>query len=274
MNNNFENYINSYFDGLDDNLVVQAMKYSMDGGKRIRPEIIFALVKGFQIEEKRAYPCALALEMIQTYSLIHDDLPGMDNDDLRRGKPSCHKAFREDIAILAGDGLLTHAFGVIADSDYEDSIKVKMISTLSSYAGLNGMVFGQLLDVTESVEKTSEGLKLIQDNKTGGLFKIACLFACYLAGNDNYKLFTQLGSKIGIIFQNQDDLFDAIKSEEEVGKSLSQVDKDKFTALSVYSVEDLKAVIDSEFEELDNLLNEINFDSSYIKKILEKVKNR
>lgn len=274
MNTKFEAYINNYFNSLNNNKVVEAMKYSMDGGKRIRPEVIFAIAKGFNVEEEKCYPCALALEMIQTYSLIHDDLPAMDNDDLRRGKPSCHKAFREDIAILAGDALLTHSFGVIADSDYKPETKAKMISALSKFAGMDGMIYGQLLDVTEEVEKSPKGLELIQDNKTSGLFKIACLFAGYLADIDNYKFFTQLGSKIGIIFQNQDDLFDAIKSEEEVGKSLSQTDIDKFTALSVYSIEELKSLIDKEFKELDDILNEMDFDSSYIKEIINKIRNR
>lgn len=274
MNSNFENYISKYLNSFNNNKIVEAMKYTMDGGKRIRPEIIFSIIKGYGIKEEVAYPCALALEMIQTYSLIHDDLPAMDNDDFRRGKPSCHKAFKEDIAILTGDALLTHSFGVIADSNYDDSVKSKMISTLSSFAGLNGMIYGQLLDVTEEVDKNPEGLEIIQDNKTSGLFKIACIFASLIAKDENYKFFTQLGSKIGIIFQNQDDLFDEIKSVDETGKSYSEVDQNKFTALSVYSLDELKMKIDNDFEELNNMLVDANFNSAYLKELIQKIKER
>ena len=274
MNNSFEEFIDNYFKTLEINEVTKAMKYSMDGGKRIRPLIIFSILKGYGIEESVGYSCALALEMIQTYSLIHDDLPAMDDDDLRRGKPSCHKAFGEDVAILAGDALLTHSFGVIADSNYSNDIKAKMISSLSAYSGLNGMIKGQLLDVKESVTKDAKGLELIQDNKTGGLFKIACLFASYIAQDDNTEIFTQLGSRIGIIFQNQDDLFDVTKSQAEVGKSLSQKDIDKFTALSVYSVDELKDKLDNDFNELNTLLDRIDFNSSYLKELVQKIKER
>lgn len=274
MNNSFETYISNYFDSFSTNKVIEAMKYSMEGGKRIRPEIIFSIVKGYGLSEEIAYPSALALEMIQTYSLIHDDLPAMDNDDYRRGKLSCHKAFGEDIAILAGDALLTHSFGIIADSDYNNLTKAKMISYLSSYAGLNGMIYGQYLDVSGEIEKTKDGLKLIQDNKTSGLFKIACLFGGLVADDDNYKFYTQLGSKIGIIFQNQDDLFDVIKSQQETGKSYSKVDQEKFTALSIYSIDELKKKINDDFVSLNEQLNQAKFNVKYLQEILNNIKER
>ena len=272
----FERHIQNYLDAQRPCLISDAMKYSMEGGKRFRPRIIFAILKGLGIDESVGYDAALALELIQTYSLIHDDLPAMDNDDMRRGKPSLHKAFREDIAILTGDQLLTNAFRVIGESSsYDAECKVKIITALSKYAGIDGMIYGQLLDVTsdnENIDK--EKLVEIQDNKTGGLFKISCLIPMYIAKIDREEYFTRMGSLIGLIFQNQDDLFDVIKSEKEMGKSLSDARNEKGSALSVYSLDELKQLIDEEFNELDELLKDAGFDASYLMKLLDKLKNR
>ena len=272
----FERHIQNYLDAQRPCLISDAMKYSMEGGKRFRPRIIFAILKGLGIGESVGYDAALALELIQTYSLIHDDLPAMDNDDMRRGKPSLHKAFREDIAILTGDQLLTNAFRVIGESSsYDAECKVKIITALSKYAGIDGMIYGQLLDVTsdnENIDK--EKLVEIQDNKTGGLFKISCLIPMYIAKIDREEYFTRMGSLIGLIFQNQDDLFDVIKSEKEMGKSLSDARNEKGSALSVYSLDELKQLIDEEFNELDELLKDAGFDTSYLMKLLDKLKNR
>ena len=272
----FEKHIQNYLDAQRPCLISDAMKYSMEGGKRFRPRIIFAILKGLGIDESVGYDAALALELIQTYSLIHDDLPAMDNDDMRRGKPSLHKAFREDIAILTGDQLLTNAFRVIGESSsYDAECKVKIITALSKYAGIDGMIYGQLLDVTSDSENIDkEKLVEIQDNKTGGLFKISCLIPMYIAKIDREEYFTRMGSLIGLIFQNQDDLFDVIKSEKEMGKSLSDARNEKGSALSVYSLDELKKLIDEEFNELDELLKGAGFDTSYLMKLLDKLKNR
>jgi geranylgeranyl diphosphate synthase type II len=272
----FEKHIQNYLDAQRPCLISDAMKYSMEGGKRFRPRIIFAILKGLGIDESVGYDAALALELIQTYSLIHDDLPAMDNDDMRRGKPSLHKAFREDIAILTGDQLLTNAFRVIGESSsYDAECKVKIITALSKYAGIDGMIYGQLLDVTSNNENIDkEKLVEIQDNKTGGLFKISCLIPMYIAKIDREEYFTRMGSLIGLIFQNQDDLFDVIKSEKEMGKSLSDARNEKGSALSVYSLDELKQLIDEEFNELDELLKDAGFDTSYLMKLLDKLKNR
>ena len=271
---NFEEYVSNYLNSFEDSTIKDAMIYTMSGGKRIRPRIIFAVAKGFGVNQEKCYPAALALEMIQTYSLIHDDLPAMDNDDFRRGKPSCHKAFREDVAILTGDALLTHSFGVIADSDYDPAVKAKMISVLSRYAGMEGMIKGQLLDVENSIERNEENLKLIHDNKTGGLFKISCLFGAYIGRSDKDDYFRKLGSMIGVIFQYQDDLFDCIRTSEEMGKSLSDKDNDKFTAVSIYGVEGLKKELEGKFRELNQYLDTDIFDSSYLKELINKMSKR
>ena len=258
--NEFELYIQSYLNSLRPCLISEAMAYAMDGGKRFRPRIIFALLKDMGVEEREGYDAALALEMIQTYSLIHDDLPAMDNDDFRRGKPSLHKAFREDIAILTGDQLLNDAFRVLSQSkSYNDYVKIKLIETLSRYAGADGMIYGQLLDVTcEIKDIDKEKLYEIQENKTSGLFKVACLMAMYIAENKQEDLFLKIGSLIGHIFQNQDDLFDVIKSEEEMGKSLSDARNEKGSALSLYTIEELQALIEDEFLQMDKLLDRLD----------------
>ncbi len=273
---NFESHVQEYLDSQRPCLISDAMKYAMEGGKRFRPRVIFALLKGMGIDESKGYDAALALELIQTYSLIHDDLPAMDNDDFRRGKPSLHKAFREDIAILTGDQLLTNAFRVIAESDsYDAKCKVNIIKALSTYAGSDGMIYGQLLDVTSDNQNIdAEKLDVIQDNKTGGLFKIACLIPMYIAGREEEDCFIRMGSLIGKIFQNQDDLFDVIKSEKEMGKSLSDARNEKGSALSVYSLDELKQLIEDQFNELDALLNDIDIDKTYISELLQALKNR
>ncbi|MBR2788764.1 MAG: polyprenyl synthetase family protein [Erysipelotrichaceae bacterium] len=273
---NFEKHIENYLTGLRPCTISEAMRYALDGGKRFRPRIIFAILEGMGIAQQKGYDAALALELIQTYSLIHDDLPAMDNDDMRRGKPSLHKAFREDIAILTGDQLLTDSFRVLSSSkDYNDCCKVNIIRALSTYAGMDGMIYGQLLDVTadeKHIDKDS--LFQIQDNKTGGLFKISCLIPMYIKGEENEDYYIRLGSLIGQIFQNQDDLFDMIKTEKEMGKNLSDAKNGKGTALCIYSIDELKALIDEEFNELDKYLEQADFDTVRLKELLYKLKTR
>ena len=271
----FESYIKNEISKYKDTSIKDAMFYMIEGGKRFREKITFAILKGFGIKEEIAYPSACALEFIQTYSLIHDDLPCMDDDELRRGKPSCHIKYGEDVALLVGDALLTHAFSCISDSkEYSDSIKTKLISILSSYAGLNGMIYGQLLDIKSEIND-SKTINLVHDNKTAALFKYSCLSAMYIAGIDNYEYFEELGKRIGIIFQYQDDLFDVLKSEKEMGKSLSDKDNDKFTAVNLFkNVNDLKEYIDKMFIDLDEYLNDAQFDTSYLKDLLNKMRER
>ena len=275
MANNFEEYLNSCLDLYGDTTIKKAMAYSLDGGKRFRPRVIFAICKGFGINEKRAYAAAAALEFIQTYSLIHDDLPAMDNDDYRRGKLSTHKKFGEDVGILTGDALLTHAFTILANpkNKYDGELVKKLVYDLSMYSGLGGMIYGQLLDIkTQKLDKKL--LFEIQDNKTSGLFKYCCLASMHLANINKRKYFENLGSKIGVVFQNQDDLFDAIKTEKEMGKSLSDVKNDKLTALKFSSVEELKKHIDYLFKDLDLYLDKAPFDPTELKKLLSLMKNR
>ena len=271
---NFEDYLTKSYMSYPDTLIREAMIYSSDGGKRFRPNIIFSIVKGFGLDEEVAYPAAAGLEYIQTASLIHDDLPGMDNDNYRRGKLSTHAKYGQGIGILTGDVMFLHSFSCIVDANYDDELKVNLISTLAKYSGLYGMCYGQLLDLKADSKVTKEELFALQDNKTSGLFKIACLFAMYLADNKDYKYFEKLGSMIGIVFQNQDDLFDIIKSEEETGKSNSDVRNDKITALSFQSIEELKESIKKQFDDLFEYLKNAPFDTKYLLDILNKMAKR
>ena len=272
MNENFEKYLIDKVDTYGDNIITEAMKYCLEGGKRFRPRLIFSILEGNHVDERLAYPAAAAIEFIQTYSLIHDDLPAMDNDDFRRGKPSCHKKFGEDIAILTGDSLLNHAFSCLSDDVTNAEVSILQIKDLANYAGLKGMILGQLLDVKAHEIKPT--LFEIQDNKTSGLFKYCCLCAMHLLGINDYPYFVELGSKIGIIFQHQDDLFDVIKTEEEMGKSLSDVKNDKITALTNSSVEELSKKIDDLFKELEVYLEEAPFKTEGLKRLLYSMRTR
>ena len=210
----------------DDTPIVRAMRYSVDaGGKRIRPLLLLAAGEALGGSEEVLLPAACAVEMIHTYSLIHDDLPAMDNDDFRRGKPSSHKVFGEAMAILAGDALLTLAFDVLSrfpdDPEY-DHKKLKVITILSDAAGVRGMIQGQFLDLNSEgkvVEK--EMVERIHSCKTGALIKGSVKAGATLAGatRDELEALSFYGQKIGLAFQIVDDLLDIQGSTETIGKT-------------------------------------------------------
>ena len=279
MMNNFNVFIDNYTKTIKDSYVKEAMMYALGNGKRFRPKLLFSIIKGFGLDESLAYHSALALEMIHTYSLIHDDLPCMDDDDFRRGKPSVHVAYGENIAVLAGDGLLTNAFKVVCDDEsLSADKKVKIIAYLSELAGANGMIYGQLLDLqNENNPKIDIALlNEIDDYKTGCLFKCSLLIPMVICDDEsNSHFYETLGLKIGRIFQIQDDLFDMTKSSEEIGKpSHSDEKNNKATALSLYSIDDINNLLDKEFDETFKLISEQKFDTSYIYKIVEDIKKR
>lgn len=222
--------------------VVEAMEYAvLNGGKRLRPFLMTECAKLFGKTEQDAFKAAVSLEFLHTYSLIHDDLPAMDNDDFRRGKPSCHKAFDEATAVLAGDGLLTYAFEILADSDYKDAVKLKLIKLLSVGAGaFCGMIAGQMLDLyAEDAEDEKSPLKLIENierMKTGCLLKYACEAGGVIGAADE-KQMEALGvyaRKIGQTFQISDDILDVVGDEKKVGKTLKKdAEQNKLTFVSV-----------------------------------------
>ncbi len=241
----------SLFENVTDDLfqkrVIDAMEYSMQaGGKRVRPLLVYEFCKMCNGVVDKASIAACAIEMIHTASLIHDDLPAMDNDDFRRGKPSCHKAFDEYTAILAGDALITYAFQVLADDDTISSdIKVKLISELSKSTGFLGMIGGQQMDLElENSENVSvEELSLMCIAKTGALIQCACKMGAITAHAPKYLLdkASDYGMCVGLAFQIIDDILDVESTQEVLGKPInSDVEENKSTFVSILGLEESK----------------------------------
>lgn len=228
--------------------VVEAMSYAiMNGGKRLRPFLVAQTASLFGLSQEQSLHCAVALECLHTYSLIHDDLPAMDNDDLRRGKPTCHKAFDEATAILAGDGLLTYAFELLSQPQTHSDVNIRgqLISALASGAGaFNGMVAGQMLDLLSEQQNTPETsdklIKHIEEMKTGQLISFACLAGAILGQADERQkqALNKYARAIGITFQITDDILDVCGSQELMGKTLGKdVRQNKMTFVRLYGLE-------------------------------------
>ena len=204
--------------------LIEAILYSVEaGGKRIRPLIFLEILEGFGIELTEGhFDVAAALEMIHTGSLIHDDLPAMDDDDYRRGRLTSHKKFDEATAILAGDSLFLDPFGLVADTALSADIKVRLIAELSQASGTYGMVGGQMLDMKGEERKLNlSELQLIHTNKTGKLLTfpvVAAGIVANLAAND-LKSLREAGSLVGLAFQVRDDILDVTATFEEIGKT-------------------------------------------------------
>ncbi len=245
---NLRNYIPSK--NVTERNLIQSMEYSLTaGGKRIRPLLVleFCRLCGGAVEE--ALPLACAVEMIHTYSLIHDDLPCMDNDDYRRGKLSNHKVFGEDIALLSGDALQSLAFqtatsGITAENAFRVA---RAVNNLAYYCGACGMVGGQVIDI-EHENKTADItiLREMDNKKTGAIIKSACEMGCIIAGADdiaieNAKIF---GESIGLAFQIQDDILDVTANPEVLGKPVgSDKENQKSTYVSLLGIEKCKTLV-------------------------------
>jgi farnesyl diphosphate synthase len=222
----------------------EAMRYgTLNGGKRLRPFLVLSGARLFDVPDAHAYRVGAAVEMIHSYSLIHDDLPAMDDDDLRRGRPSCHIAFDEATAILAGDGLLTLAFEVLADpATHPDAeIRCALATALSRAAGAAGMVGGQMIDLeAENLDATPELITRLERLKTGALISVSCESGAILgdAGGDARAALREYGNDLGLAFQVTDDLLDVEGDEANLGK---KVGKDaaagKATFVSLLGVE-------------------------------------
>jgi geranylgeranyl diphosphate synthase, type II len=206
-------------DGLE-----QAMRYSLlAGGKRIRPVLTLATARAIGEDPARMLPTAAALELIHTYSLIHDDLPAMDDDDLRRGRPTCHKAFGENVAILAGDGLYAEAFRHLLEHQRgEPAAILAAVRELAAATGVNGMVGGQYLDVTDSAPAGADGLRHLHAMKTGRLIGASILCPLLLgppARPATIEWFRQFASELGVLFQIVDDILDVVGTDDALGKT-------------------------------------------------------
>ena len=252
-------YIPEANDGQRD--VTKAMRYSLsNGGKRLRPIFVLEFCRMCGGDVNKALPYACAIEYIHTYSLIHDDLPCMDNDDMRRGKPSCHKMYGEATALLAGDALLTHAFEICSLSELSDSQNLRAVSLLSQNAGVGGMIGGQVIDLKyEQSDPSISDILTVHRLKTGALISAACILGCIAAGADDEKiaLASRYAYMIGTAFQIRDDLLDIVGDEEKLGKPIgSDADNDKTTYVTLVGADraqqDVKTLTDKAVEILDS----------------------
>ena len=259
--------------------LVESVLYSIQaGGKRLRPMLLLELLEAFGQELTEAhFQVAGALEMIHTGSLIHDDLPAMDNDDYRRGQLTNHKKFGEDLAILAGDALFLDPFGLIAASALPDAVKVSLILELSDASGSRGMVAGQVLDMEgEHKQLTLAELQTIHANKTGCLLAYPFIAAGLILElqADIAQLLEKIGKTLGLAFQVRDDILDLVADFEALGKTPQKdLVAEKSTYPALLGLEESKALLTSELDACEDLLDQItaacDFDPRAIKKLIE-----
>ena len=255
----FEAYLNQRFHILIPypGQTSEAMAYSLlnHGGKRVRPQLVIDTAKAYGIDPKQSYDLAMALECIHTYSLIHDDLPCMDNDTLRRGVPTNHVVYGANMATLAGDGLNTLAFEVISTSnDLSDHQKVLAISSLSRMA--NGMVYGQCIDLSsEHTQIDAQKLLKLHQYKTGCLLSAGLMLGGIIANHDeDLPSLENIGYDLGIAFQFQDDIFDVTKDETILGKNNSDVRNEKSTSVSLFGLTKAQSMMKDYYDHALNLV--------------------
>ncbi|MDH5561272.1 MAG: polyprenyl synthetase family protein [Deltaproteobacteria bacterium] len=260
-----------------------AMQYSLfAGGKRLRPLLLLATLKSVKKDTDFAMPFAAAIEYIHTYSLMHDDLPCMDNDDLRRGKPTCHIRYGEDMALLAGDAILTHAFYLISTKEIQKTVEpakiLKCVHLLSKNAGIFGMVAGQAADILHHPEgNNAQELEFIHSHKTGALIAASILIGGILAGLDdrNLDLLESFGKEIGKCFQIQDDILDETASTEELGKpSGSDIKNQKLTYLKIYGIVKSKVLAEKSLKKALGYLDNCDYKFTRLKELADFILNR
>lgn len=263
----------------NNNTLERAMVYSLEnGGKRVRPILLLMILESFGTRREKGLNIAIALEMIHTYSLIHDDLPAMDDDDLRRGQPTNHKVFGEAVAILAGDALLTDAFSMIYLSSLTPEQKIQLIGELSHFAGSKGMIKGQLLDMeAEDTTVGLDGLKKIHALKTGALFRFACLAAGVIAGGNEATIddLTSFANHLGLAFQIQDDILDVEGDTDKIGKTVgSDIANNKSTYVSLLGLDGAKQMLTDEIAAALAVLEKLSADTELLKQLTLYVANR
>ena len=246
-----KNYNNYSHENRPQVKLIDAMNYSLRaGGKRLRPALVYAFCEALGGEMEIAAAPACAIEMIHTFSLIHDDLPAMDDDDYRRGKPSCHKAFGEAMAILAGDALAVLPFEIIADTPHLTAEqKILIISVLANSVGRDGMIGGQVIDMenekSDSVDE--ENLRNLYRCKTGQLIAVSCVMGaiCADAENETIRAAAEYGLRLGFAFQVIDDILDVTSTTEELGKPVgSDAESNKNTYVSIFGIEKAQEAAD------------------------------
>ena len=259
--------------------LAESMRYSLlAGGKRIRPMLAleFCRISGGDVE--KAMPVALALEMLHTYSLIHDDLPSMDNDDLRRGKPTNHVVYGECTAILAGDTLQAEAFGSILRSKLPPERKAECAELLADAVGLDGMCGGQYLDMSWEGKKLSEQeLTEINSRKTGALLVAACQMGVAAAGGTKHQLDTagHFGAALGLAFQIRDDMLDVLSSAEELGKPIgSDQREEKNTYMALMGQDGCEKTVAKLTDFAKNILKEAFDDTEFLAQLADSLSTR
>lgn len=264
---------------VSEQILVDSMKYSLlNGGKRVRPLLTLEFCKlcGGNIED--AMPFACAVEMIHTYSLIHDDLPCMDDDDYRRGKKSNHKVFGEDIALLAGDALQSTAFSIMSNSKVDPKLSLRAINILSNYCGTLGMVGGQVIDLTNENKKASlEVLEEMDKKKTAALIQSACEMGCVIANASEAQInaASEYAYSIGIAFQIVDDILDCTKTTDELGKPAGSDDSNnKSTYVSLLGIDECKVKVSELTEKAIKALDAFDNDTSFLKDFAYKLRDR
>ncbi len=260
-------------------LLAESMRYSfLNGGKRIRPVLALACARLLGVEKREILPFALAIELIHTYSLIHDDLPAMDDDDFRRGKPSNHKAFGEANAVLAGDGLLNEAYAVCLRSCEKGAAYIRAAQFLNECAGVYGMIAGQSADLYFSEEGksfTEKDLQYIYEHKTGKLLLAPVLIPSILSGNKYYIPLQEFGKRLGELFQMTDDILDVVGDSETLGKTVGKDDKEnKLTCVRLYGLQSSKVRADVCANECRFILEGIDGDVQFLYDLVDYVLTR
>lgn len=261
-------------------IIYEAMRYSVfAGGKRLRPVLMLMTCKMCGGDINEVMPFACALEMIHTYSLIHDDLPAMDNDDLRRGMPTSHKKFGEATAILAGDALLTKAFEVVSQySGSETARAMRAINILAVSAGTEGMIGGQIVDMeSENKTITLDELRYLHLNKTGAIIRSACAIGALMSGADETEIqaVDEFAKNLGIAFQIQDDILDVEGTEEELGKPIgSDAEENKNTYVSLLGAEKSRELSLSYSEKAKKALETFGENAEFLRELTDYLTER
>lgn len=283
--NNYKKYIeehlNDYFKDTDgyDKLIYDSMKYSLNlGGKRLRPTLMMMTYKLYKNDFEKILPLAVALEMIHTYSLIHDDLPCMDNDDLRRGKPTNHKIYGDGIATLAGDALLNEAMNIMFDFSLDNGKNALKASSLISHSSSSeGMIGGQVVDIiSEDKEITIDELIYMHSKKTGALIKAAILSGAIMGEASSYdmELLDAYGEKLGLAFQIIDDILDVVGDENVLGKSQSDEDNNKSNFIKFYGLTKCKDLSEKLTYECIDILKGLNRNTEELETLTLELLNR
>lgn len=273
VNEILANVLNIYIK--EDSQVKAGMVYSLlDGGKRLRPQLFMLLLEAYQVDYQKYPEVIAALEMIHTYSLVHDDLPALDDDSMRRGKPATHVRFGEGTAILVGDALLNDALYVLSNANVDSDKLVEMMRFLTLCTGSNGMILGQCLDIADNQKLDLQLIEKINLNKTAALFIATTTLAGMLV-NKSVQEFSKLGLYLGLAFQIQDDMLDITKQTSEIGKNAqSDLANNKKNVVIYLGMDKAQVKVNQYFAKVDDILVKNNLQDSRLYNFIEGIKQR